>query len=497
MKTNLLAIFTTLSLGLMSSTLSEAADSSLIIYSDDYEAVAQSETRLGNAGFALFESNISFDLKSGDNDVSLGGLPQGMDSSSVVLRPEGNAKIRGQRFDFAIAGHDELLRRALGQTITVEQAIGNDRQTYSGQLMSAGNGLTLKLNDGRIKILSNYASFELARLPEGIVNEPTLRWNINSPGTKRENFALSYATSGLAWRAEYLVNVRGFGKDCKMDIEGAAMVINRSGADFNDVMLTLVAGQPNRAPSSTPEMMVAAAPMMTRKSVMTEDTAPVAEVSGEYHAYKLPNAGSLLQGSVQRLLLVNPVNNITCERRYEINYSLGEWMPPYPIIDPNYGADEGQDLPVFATLRFKNSKAADLGTPLPAGRMRVFDGKDFLGEANISHTAVNQDIALQIGTVFDLKSTRSREDFQIDHDAHSMVERVSITLINSKTHTTTMRVNERLPRWSNWEMVSSSLPFKKRNAQMVSFDVPVTANSETTLTYTVRYRWAPDVKIPN
>ena len=495
MKTYLLAASATLGLALMS-TFTEAADSTLTIYSGDYESVAQSEASAGGSGFALFESNIGFDLKSGDNDVSLGGLPQGMDSSSLVLRPGGGAKIRGQRFDFAIAGHDELLRRALGQTITVEHAIGNDRQTYSGQLMSAGNGLTLKLNDGRIKVLSNYASFELTRLPDGVVNEPTLRWSISSPSTKRENFALSYATAGLAWRAEYLVNARGFSKDCKMDIEGAAMVINRSGADFNNVMLTLVAGQPNRAPSAEPEMMVAAAPM-ARKSMAMGDGAPAAEASGEYHAYKLPNTGSLAQGSVQRLPLVNPANNITCERRYETNYSLGDWMPPYPIIDANYGAGDGQELPVFATLRFKNSTAAGLGVPLPAGRVRIFDGKDFLGEANISHTTANQNVALQVGTVFDLKSTRSREDFQIDRDARSMVERISITLINSKAHAATVRVSERLPRWSSWEMVSSSLPFEKRNAQTVSFDVPVAANSEITLNYTVRYRWAPDVKIPN
>ena len=59
-----------------------------------------------------------------------------------------------------------------------------------------------------------------------------------------------------------------------------------------------------------------------------------------------------------------------------------------------------------------------------------------------------------------------------------------------------MGITESLPRWSTWEMVSSSQPFDKRNAQSVSFDVPVPADGETTLTYTVRYRWAPDVKIP-
>jgi len=494
MKFNLLAASTTLGLAIMSNT-TQAADGSLTIYSGDYESVAQSEANSGGPGFALFERKIGFDLKAGDNEVSLGGLPRGMDSSSLVLRPDGSAKVRGQRFDFAIAGQDELLRRALGQTVTVEQAVGNDRQTYTGQLMSAGNGLTLKLADGRIKVLSSYASFELPRMPDGVVNEPTMRWTIGNPNSGRENFALSYATSGLAWRAEYLVNASGFGKDCKMDIEGAAMVVNRSGADFNNVMLTLVAGQPNRAASAGPQMMMAAAPRMQKG--MLADGAPDAQASGEYQAYKLPNAGSLPQGSVQRLPLVNAANNIACERRYETNYSTGDWMPPYPIIDENYGAGEGQELPVLATLRFKNSKAAGLGVPLPAGRVRMFDGKDFLGEANINHTTANQDVTLQIGNVFDLKSTRTREDFKIDRDGRTMTERVSIKLINSKAQAATIRVGERLPRWSDWEMVSSSVPFEKRNAQTVSFDVPVAADSETTLTYTVRYRWAADVKIPN
>jgi len=495
MKINILAASTTLGIALMSNP-TQAADGSLTIYSGDYESVSQSEASAGSPGFALFERKIGFDLKSGDNEMSLGGMPNGLDSSSLILKPDGGAKVRGQRFDFAIAGQDELLRRALGQTVIVEQAIGNDRQTYTGKLMSAGNGITLKLADGRIKVLSNYASFELPRLPDGVVNEPTMHWTINSSNAGHENFGLSYATSGLAWRAEYLVNANGFGKDCKMDIEGAAMVVNRSGADFNNVMLTLVAGQPNRAPSAGPQMMVAAAPMM-RKGMMTADGAPDAQASGEYQAYKLPNVGSLPQGSVQRLPLVNSASNIACERRYETSYSLGDWMPPYPIIDANYGAGEGQELPVFATLRFKNSKAAGLGVPLPAGRVRMFDGKDFLGEANINHTAGNQEVALQIGNVFDLKSTRTREDFQIDRDGRTMMERISVKLVNSKTQAATVRVSERLPRWSNWEIVSSSVPFEKRNAQTVSFDVPLAADSETTLTYTVRYRWAADIKIPN
>lgn len=490
----LLTVSSTLAFSMMNAS-AQAAEGNLTVYSGDFESVAQSEGQVAGPGFALYERLISFDLKSGTQEVAYSQLPRALDASSVLLKPEGNASIRGQRFDFAVAGQEELLRRALGQTVTVEQSVGNDRQSFTGVLMAAGSGLTLRLPDGRIKVLSTYSSFELPRMPDGVANEPTLRWALQSPSAGRQNFALSYATAGLAWRAEYAINTHGLGKDCKMDVEGAAMVVNRSGVDFNDVMLTLVAGEPNRTRSNSIEVTGSRVQMANSKMVMA-DGAPDAQVSGEYQAYKLPNSGSLPQGSVQRLPLVNASADIACERRYETSYNLGNWVPPYPIIDENYGAGENQELPVLATLRFKNSKASGLGMPLPAGRVRLFDGKDFLGEAYLNHTAGNQDVILPIGTLFDLKAKRTRDSFTLDRDGRSMVEKISLTLSNAKKNTTSVRVTERLPRWSDWEMLSSSQPFDKRNAQTISFDVQIASEGETTLTYTVRYRWAPNVKIP-
>lgn len=469
-----------------------AANASLTVYSGDYNAVTQSEGQPGGPGFALVERRIDFDLKSGDNQVSLGGLPTALDASSVVLRPVDNVAIRGQRFDFAVAGQDELLRRAIGQTVSVEQAIGNERQTYTGTLLAAGNGLTLRLGDGRIKLLSNYSSFELPRLPDGVVNEPTLRWSLASVNAGHHDFDLAYATAGLAWRAEYLVDARGQGKDCRMDLEGAAMVVNRSGADFNDVMLTLVAGEPNRS-APTPQPMMA---MAQRAKMVEADSAPDAQASGEYQSYRLPNPGTLAQGSVQRLPLVNPVKAVACERRYETSSNQGDWMPPAPIIDANFGAGSGQMQPVAATLRFHNGKTAGLGVPLPAGRVRMFDGKDFLGEADLAHTPANEDVALAIGNVFDLKAERTREDFNLDRDGRTMTETISVKLSNAKSTPVVVRVGERLSRWTDWEMVSSSVPYEKRNSQTISFDVPVPADGESKLSYTVRYRWAPNIQIP-
>ncbi|MCX7041121.1 MAG: hypothetical protein NT117_00220, partial [Gammaproteobacteria bacterium] len=90
-----------------------AADGQLTVYSGDFESVTQSEGQPGGAGFALVDRRIGFDLKTGQNIVSLDGLPRALDASSVVLKPPSGVRVRGQRFDFALAGQDELLRRAL------------------------------------------------------------------------------------------------------------------------------------------------------------------------------------------------------------------------------------------------------------------------------------------------------------------------------------------------------------------------------------------------
>lgn len=482
------------SLALSAASAAQAAEPpKLTVYSGDFDAVSQYEPGAGGAGFALYESLVSFNLKAGDTAASLGALPGGLDPSSVLLKPLGTARVRGQRFDFAAAGQDDLLKRALGRTVTVEQSVGDARISHTGTLLSAGNGLTLRLPDGRIKVLAHYASFELAQV-DGISHEPTLHW-VFAGASGKQDFRLYYSTAGLAWRAEYRIDTLGLGKTCRMGIEGAAMVVNRSGADFDGVGLTLVAGEPNR--SGNLERITVTGSRMAAAKMAMADSAPEARVSGEYHAYTLPLPASLPQGSVQRIPLIDAVTGVACERRYETAFAQGDWRPPYPIVDANYGAGDDQVLPVQASLRFKNAKAAGLGMPLPAGRVRIFEGGDFLGEAAIAHTPGNGEVALRIGEVFDLQAKRTRTAFTLDRDGRSMTETVRFDLNNAKKQAVVLRISERLPRWSEWEMVSSSAAFTRRGAQTVDFDLPLAADSTATLTYTVRYRWAPGVKIPD
>ena len=128
--------------------------------------------------------------------------------------------------------------------------------------------------------------------------------------------------------------------------------------------------------------------------------------------------------------------------------------------------------------------------------MRLFEGRDFLGEAAIGHTPAGKDVALVMGNAFDISAARTRESFALDRTGRTMTETVKLELNNAKTSAVVVRVNERLGRWTAWDLVTSSQPMAARDAQSAAFDVAVPGGGKATLSYTVRYRWAEDVKIP-
>lgn len=465
------------------------ADTQITIYSGDFDAVSAHGPGAHAPGLALVRQRIVRGLDAGANVLTVTGLPHALDAGGVDLDPLGDGvHLRGQRYEFALADPSQLLQRAIGRTVEVGFTSGNARQTDRGLLLAAGDGLTLRLDDGRVRFIRRYDSFDLSGLPAGLNAEPTLRWEVETDQGGRREFALDYPTGGLAWRAEYRIDfVRDEGS--RMDFAGSAIIANRSGAGFDGARITLVAGEPHRAQHVQPAPRVK---MRAQVAIAGDGGAPERWPAGEYHAYTLSGTADLPDGSVQRVPLLEPVHGAACERVYQTRAEHGGWVPPRPMVDPNYGATGRQ--PVLAMLHFTNDKAGGLGLPLPAGRVRMFERKDFLGEAMLEHTPAGAEVRLVIGTAFDLTAERKREDFRLDAAGRTLIERYSITLKNAKPDAATVRVIERLPRWTDWEIVDAGAQWKKQDAQSVLFELPVPAQGGTTLRYTVRYRWPENIK---
>lgn len=471
--------------------------SRLSIYSGAYDALAGGHGG-GETGYALVQRDLHFELNAGPNSVAIAELPHGIDVAATSLRPiTPGVTVGAQRFIAPLAGADQVFARAIGRRVAVEHTSGGARQTDNGILVAAGDGLTLALPDGRYKVIRQFDSLSVldtANLPGA---EPQLRWQVQAQDAGPAGFRFEYPTGGLAWRAEYVGRlVDGADAEaCQLALTGFAMVANRSGTHFDDAALTLVAGEPNRQPESAKYARDGHAPPPA--PVMQEARAaamPVQRRSGEYHAYDLPGRTDLANGSIERVALFAPVPAVACTRSHETRPAMSIWEPPQPLIDPGYNGGTGPQ-PVSAVVEFSNTEEAGLGRALPEGRVRVFDGEAFLGESALSHTPSGADLRLEVGTAFDLTADRQRIRFAVDRAGRTMTEVFEITLGNATDEQATVTVVEPMPRWSDWEVTASSVPATRRDAQHAEFSVPVPANGEAVLSYTVRYRWPAGMRL--
>ncbi|MDQ3206751.1 MAG: DUF4139 domain-containing protein [Pseudomonadota bacterium] len=464
----------------------------LTIYSGDYQALSQADAgSQGMPGYALVQRPLQYTLAAGTNAVTA-AVPPTMDVEAAMLRAEReDVSVTGQRYTAALSGTSDVLAEAVGQRVAVEHTSGGARQTDSGTLISADDGLALALGDGRVKLIRDYDSFSIIDSGAMPPQQPSLRWSVEAASAGAAGFVLSYPMAGLAWRAEYLARLGkpddSQGKGCRLSLDGAALVANRSGQTFSDARLTLVAGEPRRVRSRRPpnsrmnladQMSVAApAPAM-----------PEQRASAEYRAYRLPQPVRIGDGAIERIPLFPRQPSVACERVYVVDAGSQPWQPPRPIIEPGFNGRTG-DVPVSVEVLLNNAESAGLGQAMPEGRVRLFEGDEFLGESSIGHTAMGEEVRMEVGTAFELNAERDATAFSVDRSGRTVTEAFEITLRNAKDQDVVVRVIEPLPRWTDWEVTASNLPSKKVDARHVRFDVPVPAGDQARLTYTVQYRW--------
>src|SRR6185503_18469680 len=118
-------------------------------------------------------------------------------------------------------------------------------------------------------------------LPKNLVATPTLVWDVENTSTAAQTVEASYLTSGLNWRADYVLLVNA--DDTKGDLQGWVTLTNGSGASFEDARLQLVAGDVNRV---SDERNYALAGAMARKDAASESEFKE-QGFFEYHLYTL------------------------------------------------------------------------------------------------------------------------------------------------------------------------------------------------------------------
>jgi hypothetical protein len=466
-------------IALAGAATARAADTtSLTLYRSDSAALYASNGG-GNVddGYAVVREQRALTLAAGTHDVVIGDLPGFLDPEALALGfPGGDAKVISQRLLLA-QGASAALTGLTGHTVDVLGAGG--LSLASGTLLRAGDGLLVRDNNGNTTLVSNYAAVRTsgADFPTGA----SLSLQVDAARAGQTRAVLSYPTSGLGWRAAYVATLQS-GATCRMQFESRASIANRSGRDWRDAQLTLIAGEPNMAKESAPRPMMAMARGFNAKAASAD--MPQQDSVGDYRSYTLPAAVDLPDGSVSQVPLYAS-RALDCERTalYENGNS---YQPQQPILSQDFS--QGGGSTIISTLKLKAFDS------LPAGYLRVLTADrngtpQFIGEGRINDTPKGSDATITLGTAFDLRTERTRTSFSADKAGHTMDEAFRIKLSNAGDGARTVTVREHPSRWRQWTLTSSSNKPSQQTPDTLEFRVEVPANGNATLDYAVRYSW--------
>lgn len=451
-------------------------------------------------GYAVVKQERPVELNQGVSTIRFTDVAAQIEPTTVTfesITDPDNTRVLEQNFQFDLVSREKLMERFLDQQIELIQIQGDQVQTITGKLLSsAPDSTVLRLPDGRVQVVQNYANAVLPELPGGLITRPTLVWRVAAQQAGEHQTRVTYQAEGITWWADYnVVFTEGENANSAiLDIGAWVSILNKSGAGYPDARLKLIAGDVHRAPKPQP--------VMARRAVGMDMAMAMPEAAGfeekaffEYHLYTLGRPTTIPDNSTQQIELFAPARGVKAEKVL-LYYGLPRefrGLFPNPMTDRNFGTQMNKKVDVY--LRFKNEQANGMGMPLPSGRIRVSkqdpadNTLEFIGEDTIDHTPRNEEVLIKMGSAFDVVGERRQMDFRVDQARSWMEETIEIKLRNHKEEAVKVLVKENLFRWVNWEIKNASHPFEKIDARTIHFPVQLEPDEEAVVTYTVRYTW--------
>lgn len=435
-----------------------------------WSAYADISITVYNNNRALVKESRDITLKKGIQTLEFDNVASQIDPTSVLpkFKNESNKiKVLEQNFDYDLVSTQKLLSKYIGKNIEIERVGEDKRSKISGTLLSTKGGIVVQ-TDKKI-FLEPRGEISLEKLPEGLRLKPTLVWLIDSDFSGKNKMEIAYQTSGIRWNADYVLVANE--DDTKADITGWVTVDNKSGATYTDANLKLIAGDVNMIESRNRRVREDYEGIRMMKAVDAVNSSFEEKSFFEYHIYKLQRKSTVKDNEIK-----------------QIEFVSSSEIPVKKVFTYNEAKNPTK---VTVNLEFENSKANNLGIPLPKGKVRVskYDGDsmEFVGEDMIDHTAKDAKISLYIGNAFDITGERKRLNYRSERK--SAEESYQITIKNSKQEEVEVNVVENLYRSVNWRIENNSHEYKKTDSNTAEFLLKVPASGEKTLTYTIKYWW--------
>ena len=430
----------------------------------------------------VYNQNIALVEDVRNLNVPAGRSRQEFPSVSASIRPETvglsgrGLSVVEQNFDYDLLTPGKLMESAVGNEIGIVRTNpGSGAQsTERARVLAANQGVVLQIGD-RIEVLRDDGvptRVIFDRVPQNLRPRPTLSVTLDAEGAGRRETTLSYLTSGLTWKADYVA--RFDEKAGKLDLTGWVTLTNNSGATFSNAQTRVVAGDVN---------LINQGGYNPRPPVRVSNTRGNGTQSGgqgalaDVYVYPLPEAVTVANNQTKQVGLIDAAG-VPATKRY------------LRVVDGFYSAEE----PIAAEVGviFANG-SGNAARALPAGVIRVYVKDEageprFIGESQVDHSPAGSEIVVTTGDAFDvtvqprLVSSERVSKRLVDYFRTRYA--MEYTVRNARPEAVTVEVRQRgLGR--DTELTDQSIEGEMRDARTVVWRVPVPANGETKLTATI------------
>ncbi|MFY9260783.1 MAG: DUF4139 domain-containing protein [Gallionella sp.] len=435
-----------------------------------------------NSNLALVKDQRRIHLNGGANLLAFRDVSAHIRPETALLRSltsVGSLKVVEQNFDFDLLTPQALLEKYVGKTVTVIRThpTTGAESSETAQVLAANNGVVLQIGN-RIET-GIPGRIVYGDVPKNLRDRPTLVMQLDNQGARQQDVELSYLTSGLSWRADYVAELNA--TDDKLDLSGWVTLTNASGAAYRNAKLQLVAGDVNEVQQER----FAAAPVMAMAMRDGGMQKMREESLLEYHLYTLDRPTTIAEQQTKQVALLS-ASSVPVRKELLLQGSDYYYQSSY--------GDLGQKMKLGVFVEFDNREASRLGIPLPKGVVRVYkkDGSgnaQFVGEDRIDHTPKNEKVRLKLGEAFDVTADKKQTDFKrIDSKNNGIYETAyEIVLKNAKSEAVMVTVREPIP--ADWKMLRHSHPYEKATSNTAVWRISIPAESRTTLSYRVLVKY--------
>jgi len=430
----------------------------------------QVDVTVYNRDLALVREIRRVTLPQGDFSFEFRDVPSRINPVTLLVSSSGASRLElyEQNYEFDLMSPDRILEKYVGRDLAWIQEDGSRR---TGTLLGMSGGPVYRVDDEIVFQMPGRLA--LPRLPENLRARPTLVWLAHAGRAGSAAVETSYLTGGFSWHADYVLQLDAQGE--KAGLQSWVTVENKTGASFRDANLLLVAGEINQAPPPQDKMMMMEMAGRQPASSFQEETLY------DYHMYTMQRPTDLLDNQIKQISLFD-ADGLKVTKHYKLR------APAYFFRGVGRLSDSSK---VGVSYSFENTRENRLGMALPAGVFRVYGrsqsgSRQLLGEDRIDHTPEKETVELTVGNAFDIVAERVRTDSEKLAD-NLYRTTFQITIRNHRKDAVVVEVSE--PVGGFWEVVTASLPHRKVSAQELAFDVPVPADGETVLTYTVQVKY--------